>query len=120
MFIKVLQREPTCPHVCRVAHRIVLPRRMPLGCGLMLTLSGLLLAGGLAFAQPSATTDASLAADQGMLQKLAGYIDCINDHSNWVTKSRKRYFSWLKSPEKGPTGKEEIVYGLYTLQDNRR
>ncbi len=73
-----------------------------------------------ATAQSGAAADSNLASDQAMLQKLAGYIDCINDHSNWVTKSRKRYFSWLKSPENGPTGKEEVVYGLYTLQDNRR
>jgi len=83
-------------------------------------LLGLMLLGNPAFAQPVAATDPSLASDQAMLQKLAGYIDCINSHSNWVTKSRKRYFSWLKSPENGPTGKEEVVYGLYALQDNRR
>ncbi len=81
------------------------------------TLFGLLLCSAT-LAQPD--SDAVLASDQAMLQKLAGYIDCINDHSNWVTKSRKRYFSWLKSPEKGPTGKEDLVYGLYALQDNRR
>jgi hypothetical protein len=82
----------------------------------------LLVISQVAVAQPQveASSDPDLVADQAMMLKLAGYIDCINDHSNWVTKSRQRYFSWLTSPEQGPTGKEELVYGLYTLQDNRR
>jgi hypothetical protein len=56
-------------------------------------------------------------ADARMAVKLAGYVSCINEHSNWVLQSRDRYFSWLKSPEKGPTGREDIVYGLYELRD---
>jgi hypothetical protein len=56
-------------------------------------------------------------ADARMAEKLAGYISCINEHSNWVLQSRDRYFSWLKSPQNGPTGREDIVYGLYELRD---
>lgn len=63
------------------------------------------------FAARAQDTDAAMAA------KLAGYISCINEHSNWVQKSRDRYFSWLKKPESGPTGREDIVYGLYELRD---
>ena len=56
-------------------------------------------------------------ADQAMAAKLGGYISCINEHSNWVIQSRDRYFSWLASPQKGPSGREDIVYGLYELRD---
>jgi hypothetical protein len=55
--------------------------------------------------------------DQAMAAKLGGYISCINEHSNWVMQSRDRYYSWLKSPQKGPSGREDIVYGLYELRD---
>lgn len=57
--------------------------------------------------------------DAAVSAKLDGYIKCINSHSHWVLKSRDRYFSWLKSPQQGPTGKEPIVYGLYKLHDAR-
>jgi hypothetical protein len=62
-------------------------------------------------AVPAQDPDALMAA------KLAGYVSCINEHSNWVLQSRDRYFSWLQSPQKGPTGREDIVYGLYELRD---
>lgn len=55
--------------------------------------------------------------DRQMETKLAGYVSCINEHSNWVLQSRERYFSWLESAQKGPTGREDIVYGLYELRD---
>jgi hypothetical protein len=58
--------------------------------------------------------------DAALDRKLDAVIECINDHSNWVRQSRQRYLSWIKSPERGPTGKERVVYGLYALQDLSR
>ncbi len=49
--------------------------------------------------------------------KLEPYIDCINRHSERASSSHARYLSWIKKPSKGPTGRERIIYGLYTLYD---
>jgi hypothetical protein len=43
------------------------------------------------------------------------YIACLNRHSGRAFESRARYLSW--SAKTGPTGKEKIVYGVYTLYD---
>lgn len=42
--------------------------------------------------------------------------DCLNRHSRRVFDSYQRYLSWV-NPDKGPTGKEQIVYGIYQLYD---
>ncbi|MFT4099348.1 MAG: YiiG family protein [Rhodoblastus sp.] len=47
--------------------------------------------------------------------KLQPYIGCINRLSERSYDSRARYLSWSK--ESGPTGKERIIYGLYTIYD---
>jgi hypothetical protein len=47
--------------------------------------------------------------------KLNAYVGCINRLSNRAYDSRKRYFSWVS--KNGPTGKERIVYGTYTISD---
>lgn len=47
--------------------------------------------------------------------KLQPYIGCINRLSERSYESRARYLSWSK--ESGPTGRERIVYGLYTIYD---
>lgn len=47
--------------------------------------------------------------------KLQPYIGCINRLSERSYSSRDRYLSWSK--ESGPTGKERIIYGLYTIYD---
>lgn len=52
--------------------------------------------------------------------KLDPYVDCLNEHGNWTNGSRDRYLSWVKSAEKGPTGREMVVYGLYQLRDSAR
>lgn len=57
-------------------------------------------------------------SDALMANKIDAYIDCINFHSNWTQGSQARYFDWLKSPEKGPTGREQVIYGLYPLRDS--
>ncbi|MGA9334701.1 MAG: DUF3829 domain-containing protein [Rudaea sp.] len=58
-------------------------------------------------------------ADAALAKKIGYYIDCINDHSNDVFKTRAMYFSWMKDPKHGPTGRERFVYGLYTLDDSK-
>jgi len=55
-------------------------------------------------AQPSALT-----------QKINAYIGCINRLSERSYASRQRYFSWVG--KNGPTGKERIIYGTYTIYD---
>src|SRR5258708_18878739 len=47
--------------------------------------------------------------------KLNAYVGCINRLSERAYDSRKRYFSW--AGKNGPTGKERIIYGTYTIYD---
>jgi hypothetical protein len=47
--------------------------------------------------------------------KINAYIGCINRLSERSYSSRQRYFSWVGKG--GPTGKERIIYGLYTIYD---
>jgi hypothetical protein len=57
-----------------------------------------------AAAQPSSATE-----------KMNAYVGCINRLSARAYDSRKRYFSW--AGKKGPTGRERIIYGTYTIYD---
>ncbi len=50
-----------------------------------------------------------------LADKLEPYIECVNRLSGRALNSRTRYLSWAN--KSGPTGKEKIVYGLYTLYD---
>lgn len=77
------------------------------------------LLGGFAMLGPTTTTaqDVEATDDRALSLKLGGYVKCLNGHANWVMQSRDRYFSWLKSPEQGPTGREAVVYGVYALHD---
>jgi len=49
------------------------------------------------------------------IAKMNAYVGCINRLSARAFDSRKRYFSW--AAKSGPTGKERIIYGLYTIYD---
>lgn len=49
------------------------------------------------------------------VEKLNAYIGCINRLSARSYDSRSRYFSW--AAKTGPTGKERIIYGTYTIYD---
>jgi hypothetical protein len=49
--------------------------------------------------------------------KLQPYIGCINRHSARIHDSESRYKSWVGKA--GPTGKERIIYGLYTIYDTK-
>ena len=50
-----------------------------------------------------------------LTQKINAYIGCINRLSERSYNSRARYFSW--AGKNGPTGKERIIYGTYTIYD---
>ena len=50
-----------------------------------------------------------------LTQKLNAYVGCINRLSERSYSSRSRYFSWVG--KKGPTGRERIIYGTYTIYD---
>ncbi|MFN3745328.1 MAG: YiiG family protein [Hyphomicrobiaceae bacterium] len=80
----------------RSARRLVLA----IGAAALLSLPG---AGSAAAQTPSLT------------EKLNAYIGCINRLSERSYASRQRYFSWVG--KNGPTGKERIIYGLYTIYD---
>lgn len=56
--------------------------------------------------------------DQQLGQKLGGYIKCTNNVSSRVRDSGDRYFSWVDH-EKGLTGEEKNVYGLYSFPDTK-
>jgi len=50
-----------------------------------------------------------------LTEKLNAYVGCINRLSARSYDSRSRYFSW--AAKSGPTGKERIIYGTYTIYD---
>lgn len=50
-----------------------------------------------------------------LTQKMNAYVGCINRLSSRAYESRSRYFSW--AAKSGPTGKERIIYGTYTIYD---
>jgi hypothetical protein len=49
------------------------------------------------------------------IEKMNAYVGCINRLSARAFQSRQRYFSW--AAKSGPTGRERIIYGLYTIYD---
>ncbi len=48
-------------------------------------------------------------------EKLNAYVGCINRLSERSYSARSRYFSW--AAQSGPTGRERIIYGTYTIYD---
>src|SRR5689334_2112130 len=74
-------------------------------------------------AVPSAVTAPSAARsspneDATLIQKMNGYVDCLNRVSERTTDSINRYFSWVNRAT-GPTCKENYIsYGLYELYDD--
>lgn len=77
--------------------------------GVLLLASGLILAHGL-FGRAPARAEAP-----ALTEKINAYVGCINRLSERAYESRTRYASWAS--EKGPTGKERIIYGTYTIYD---
>jgi hypothetical protein len=60
-------------------------------------------------------TDPAAAQTPPAVEKLNAYVGCINRLSERSYSSRSRYFSW--AAKSGPTGKERIIYGTYTIYD---
>jgi Protein of unknown function (DUF3829) len=59
------------------------------------------------------SNNASSGQADPLTEKTSLYIkQCVNNYSNNVIHSYSRYSSWVRDMEKGPTGKEDIVYGL--------
>ncbi len=73
----------------------------------------LTLLGSIALAPISVSPAA--AQTPSLTKKLNAYVGCINRQSARSYDSRSRYFSWVG--KKGPTGKERIIYGTYTIYD---
>jgi hypothetical protein len=74
--------------------------------------AGILLAPMLA---APAAAQAPADTSKSFTEKLNAYVGCINRLSERSYESRNRYFSW--AAKTGPTGKERIIYGTYTIYD---
>jgi len=70
---------------------------------------------GILLAPLAAETAAAQTSAPSPTAKLNAYVGCINRLSARAYDSRKRYFSWVG--RKGPTGRERIIYGTYTIYD---
>ncbi|GLK55458.1 hypothetical protein JOD31_000378 [Methylopila capsulata] len=68
-------------------------------------------------AQEPATPPADVAQIQAVITKLNAYVALLN-RTLRASESIARYESWVRA-KSGPTGKERIVYGLYSLYDVR-
>lgn len=75
----------------------------------------LVLALGTAVLFGPVVADAARAQSPSLTQKINAYVECINRLSARSYDSRARYFSWVG--KQGPTGKERIIYGTYTIYD---
>ena len=65
--------------------------------------------------QPPLRSRQAAAPPSSLTEKLNAYVGCINRLSERSYESRSRYFSWVG--KNGPTGKERIIYGTYTIYD---
>ncbi|GLK69118.1 YiiG family protein [Hansschlegelia plantiphila] len=85
-----------------------------------LTLAAILAATPVAAETPSAPPAAAqpvdAAATQATILKLNAYVALLN-RTLRASESIARYESWVRNMKSGPTGKESIVYGLYSLYD---
>ena len=67
-------------------------------------------------AQSSSLTQTTATPEsKALTQKINAYVECINRLSERSHQSRSRYFSW--AAKSGPTGKERIIYGTYTIYE---
>jgi hypothetical protein len=69
----------------------------------------------LAAALLSPLATPAIAQTPSGIEKLNAYVGCINRLSERSFQSRARYFSW--AAKSGPTGRERIIYGTYTIYD---
>lgn len=87
------------------------------GAAALVTLQSATLAAAQAPKPDTPSSDPGQPADDpaSLTQKLNAYVGCINRLSERSYASRARYFSW--AAKSGPTGKERIIYGTYTIYD---
>ena len=57
----------------------------------------------------------AISRSPSLTEKINAYVGCINRLSERAYESRARYFSW--AGKNGPTGKERIIYGTYTIYE---
>ena len=79
----------------------------------MTSFSAFIIAAGAIVVAPFASP--AMAQTPAATEKLNAYVGCINRLSSRAHESRARYFSWVG--KNGPTGKERIIYGTYTIYD---
>lgn len=79
----------------------------------MISFRALIVAASAALALASTSTVPAAAQPSTATEKLNAYVGCINRLSARAYDSQSRYFSW--APKSGPTGKERIIYGTYTI-----
>ncbi len=80
-----------------------------------LTLASAALIATLSADPATAQTPPPASDPPSLTEKLNAYVGCINRLSERSYDSRRRYFSWVG--KNGPTGKERIIYGTYTIYD---
>lgn len=68
--------------------------------------------------EPAPAPSAPTAPTADASAKLNVYIDCFNATQERGHKAWKRYASWVKDIDAGPTGSEKVVYGTYTVSDH--
>ncbi|MGL4263180.1 MAG: YiiG family protein [Afipia sp.] len=73
------------------------------------------LAVSMASQAPAQTKPSAPTPEATLTAKMNAYVGCINRLSERSYSSRSRYFSWAN--QNGPTGKERIIYGTYTIYD---
>lgn len=56
--------------------------------------------------------------EQVISEKMQAYIECYNSLDEYIHKSIDRYSDWVKDLEKGPTGNEKVVYGIYPVSQD--
>lgn len=83
----------------------------------MRSIRAFILAAGALLAITPATAQPASPPPASVTEKLNAYVGCINRLSGRAYESRSRYFSWVG--KSGPTGKERIVYGTYTIYDTK-
>jgi hypothetical protein len=83
----------------------------------MIVLVAAITCSGPALAQKAPALDAELAASQAITSKLNAYVE-LSNRTLRASESLARYESWANM-KTGPTGRESIVYGLYSLYDVR-
>jgi hypothetical protein len=86
-----------------------------MGIKIMNPIRARVLAAGAFVLLAPALADTAAAQTPSLTEKINAYVGCINRLSERSYESRKRYFSW--AAQSGPTGKERIIYGTYTIYD---